>query len=480
MAKRTLKPISKQPVAHSSKPKDLSKNKKQKQEETINPSDPNYPSDSFGESDFDESNASQEEESLDEKVTLFESDSDENLKDTFLEESDEESEEGSEEESEGADDLDKQEEESDSSPCETTISDSPISDVKTAKEEIEQISAILQDFSNKRNPSISRSQYITRLTEALSFYYGYSEFMLTKFMALFPLDEAIEFFSSNETPRPVTIRANTLKVKRKQLAQLLIARGVNVDPLEGGWSKVGLIVHSSQVPVGATPEYLAGYYMLQSASSFLPVVALDPQPGERILDMCAAPGGKTSYIAAMMANTGVLIANEISAQRVKSLVANLHRLGVRNCAVSLEDGRSFPKIMGSFDRILLDAPCSGTGVVSKDASVKVSKGPEDFDRLSNLQRQLILAAIDSLKPGGTLVYSTCSVMVEENEAVVQYALKKRAGQIKLVDSGLTFGRPGYKSFAGTHFHQSLALTRRFYPHVHNMDGFFVAKLSKTA
>ena len=126
-------------------------------------------------------------------------------------------------------------------------------------------------------------------------------------------------------------------------------------------------------PLGATPEYLAGHYMLQSASSFLPVLALDPQPNERILDMASAPGGKTTYISALMQNTGVVFANDATKARTKSLSANVHRMGCKNVIVCNYDGREFPKVIGGFDRVLLDAPCSGTGVISKDASVKVNK-----------------------------------------------------------------------------------------------------------
>merc|ERR1712198_228799 len=120
-------------------------------------------------------------------------------------------------------------------------------------------------------------------------------------MSLFPLSELLEFLEANEVPRPITIRTNTLKARRRDLAQALIARGVNLDPL-GKWTKVGLVVFESQVPLGATPEYLAGHYILQGASSFCPVMALAPQEGEKILDMCSAPGAKTSYIAALMKN----------------------------------------------------------------------------------------------------------------------------------------------------------------------------------
>jgi len=229
---------------------------------------------------------------------------------------------------------------------------------------------------------------------------------------------------------------------------------------------------------GATPEYLAGHYMLQAASSFLPVISLSPQPHERVLDMASSPGGKTTHMAALMQNTGIIFANDANKARTKSLTANVHRLGCKNVVVCAYDGREFPKVMGGFDRVLLDAPCSGTGVISKDASVKINKTEKDFTLLSHLQKQLILCAIDSVNPasktGGYLVYSTCSVTIDENEAVVDYALRKRPN-VQLVDSGLEFGRPGYTSYRGKSFHATVNQTRRFYPHVHNMDGFFVAK-----
>ncbi|KAG9122009.1 rRNA (cytosine-C5-)-methyltransferase nop2 [Ceratobasidium sp. 392] len=225
--------------------------------------------------------------------------------------------------------------------------------------------------------------------------------------------------------------------------------------------------------------YLAGHYMLQAASSFLPVIALAPQPNERVLDMASAPGGKTTHMSALMQNTGLIFANDANKARTKSLSANVHRLGCKNVVVCSYDGREFPKVLGGFDRVLLDAPCSGTGVISKDASVKTNKTERDFTLLSHLQKQLILCAIDSIdassKTGGYIVYSTCSVTVDENESVVDYALRKRPN-VKLVDTGLEFGVPGFTSFRGKKFNDKLSLTRRFYPHVHNMDGFYVAKI----
>ncbi|KAJ2458096.1 rRNA (cytosine-C5-)-methyltransferase nop2 [Coemansia sp. RSA 2424] len=345
---------------------------------------------------------------------------------------------------------------------------------------IQEIIRILNNFAELRDPSRSRNDYMDQLQRDMCFYYGYNEFLMEKLLQLFTVSEAVEFFEANEVSRPVTIRTNTLKTRRRDLAQALINRGVNLDPI-GKWTKVGLTIFDSPVPVGATPEYMAGHYMIQAASSFLPVMALAPQENEKVLDMSAAPGGKTTYCAALMKNTGMMVANDANKEREKALVANIHRLGISNAIVCNYDGREFPKVMGGFDRVLLDAPCSGTGVISKDASVKTNKGPEDFSMLTHLQKELILSAIDSANAdsatGGYVVYSTCSVTVDEDEAVVNYALSKRPN-VKLVDTGLDFGRPGFTSFRGQAFHHSLALTRRFYPHAHNMDGFFVAKFQK--
>uniref|UniRef100_A0A2K5JNH7 Nucleolar protein 1 n=1 Tax=Colobus angolensis palliatus TaxID=336983 RepID=A0A2K5JNH7_COLAP len=352
-------------------------------------------------------------------------------------------------------------------------------DLQRVHKRIQDIVGILRDFGAQREEGRSRSEYLNRLKKDLATYYSYGDFLLGKLMDLFPLSELVEFLEANEVPRPITLRTNTLKTRRRDVAQALINRGVNLDPL-GKWSKTGLVVYDSSVPIGATPEYLAGHYMLQGASSMLPVMALAPQEHERILDMCCAPGGKTSYMAQLMKNTGVILANDANAERLKSVVGNLHRLGVTNTVISHYDGRQFPKVVGGFDRVLLDAPCSGTGVISKDPAVKTNKDEKDILRCAHLQKELLLSAIDSVnatsKTGGYLVYCTCSIMVEENEWVVDYALKKR--NVRLVPTGLDFGQEGFTRFRERRFHPSLHNARRFYPHTHNMDGFFIAKFKK--
>ncbi|KAF8831426.1 hypothetical protein HHX47_DHR1000687 [Lentinula edodes] len=354
-------------------------------------------------------------------------------------------------------DMDEDEEETDGEPfrlptreeneAESKAGGPDVHVVQRRMRECVRVLGRFKKLAEKSRSLSSRSEYISQLLSDISSYYGYNDFLAEKLFQLFPVAEAIEFFEANEVPRPVTIRTNTLRTRRRDLAQALINRGVNLEPI-GKWTNVGLQVFESSVPIGATPEYLAGHYMLQAASSFLPVIALSPQPNERVLDMASAPGGKTTHIAALLQNTGIVFANDANKARTKSLSANVHRLGCKNVVVCSYDGREFPKVIGGFDRVLLDAPCSGTGVISKDSSVKVNKSERDFTLLAHLQKQLILCAIDSVSPDSK---------TDENESVVDYALRKRPN-VKLVDTGLEFGREG-----------------RFYPHVHNMDGFYVAK-----
>ncbi|KAG7359933.1 nucleolar protein [Nitzschia inconspicua] len=349
------------------------------------------------------------------------------------------------------------------------------------KSHIESILEVLADFNQRREPGRSRKEYVDQLGLFIAELYGYLPELIEYFLTMFSPSEALEFIEYSDKPRPMVIRTNTLKTRRKDLALALIKRGVSLDPL-ASWSKVGLKISESPVPIGATPEYLSGHYMLQSAASMCPVLALAPQPKERVLDMSAAPGGKTSYLAQLMRNTGVIFANDLRPDRQKATVANMHRLGVKNVVTCTHDGRKLPRLFSNykFDRVLLDAPCSGLGVISRDPSCKVQRTIADVKKTAHLQKELLLAAIDVLnhksKTGGIMVYSTCSVSVFENEEVVDYALKKR--DIKIIETELDFGTPGFTRYQQQRFHPSMAKTRRFYPHVHNMDGFFVARIQK--
>lgn len=350
----------------------------------------------------------------------------------------------------------------------------------SVRERIDYALEILSDFKSREDKTQSRVDIIAALSKDLSEYYGYINELSDFLLDLFSPSECVEYMDASDRPRPMVIRTNTIKATRKDLMEALSKRGSTLEAVE--WSKVAIKVTESSVPIGATPEYLAGYYMLQSAASLNPVMALAPQPGERILDMASAPGGKTSYIAQLMKNSGTIIANDLKPQRQKATVANLHRMGVKNAICCCYDGRKIPKIMKGFDRVLLDAPCSGLGVISRDQTVKLQRTFKDIQRIAHLQKELLCAAIDAVDPtsktGGIVVYSTCSISSEENEQVVNYILQKRF--VRIIETGLEVGKPGLTRHKERRFHPSLALTRRFYPHVHNMDGFYVAKLQKFA
>ncbi|OMH82626.1 25S rRNA (cytosine-C(5))-methyltransferase nop2 [Zancudomyces culisetae] len=333
-------------------------------------------------------------------------------------------------------------------------------DLRSTQHRIQEIITVLNNFQKLREEGKTRADYLEQLKKDIMVVYGYNEYLANKVIEQFRIDEVIEFLEANEASRPLTIRVNTVKAKRKEVAERLIKKGVNLDVFGGKWNKVGLSIFESSIPIGATMEYMAGMYMIQAASSFLPVLALDPQPNDRVLDMSAAPGGKTTFISAMLQNTGLVVANDASKSRLKSLVANIHRLGITNTIVTNLDGRELKRILPhGFDRVLLDAPCSGTGVIAKDNSIKASKSQVDIDKLAHLQRELLLSALESAKsPGGTVVYSTCSFTVEEDEAVVDYILKKLKKKVRLVqpDALADVGVPGFVSYR-EHNHPSRTL-----------------------
>ena len=215
----------------------------------------------------------------------------------------------------------------------------PIADVKSLKAKISAKLDLVNNpkmfakyqakMSKLEDNLITKNDVTKKIMEEMQNLYSYNDFLIEALMDLLTTKSILQFLEASEVERPLTIRTNTLKTRRKDLAQALINRGVNLDPL-GSWSKVGLVIYQSQVPMGATPEYLAGHYVIQGASSMLPVIALAPKSDERILDMCAAPGMKTSYIAQLMKNTGTLIANDANPERCKAIVGNLHRAGVSN------------------------------------------------------------------------------------------------------------------------------------------------------
>lgn len=301
--------------------------------------------------------------------------------------------------------------------------------------------------------------------------YGYDEWMLNRFVQFVPGAENL--IEKMLEPVPKYIRTNTLKIMSKELVARLVPKGFELsttilpDVFEVNAS-------NARISIGATIEYLLGYYYIQDITSCMAVEALDAQPSQRVLDMTSAPGGKTTLIAQKMHNTGSIVAVEASSRRIRSLSFNLARCGVMNTSIYQMDAMNCSNMNVRFDRILLDAPCSGEGMIWNDVSRRSGRNPEDIAKYSQVQKKLFATALQILKPGGILVYSTCSFAPEENELVVDSMLDK----FNLKVEPLPFGNSGLTGFGEMVFRDNLELTARFYPHIHNSIGFYIARLRK--
>jgi NOL1/NOP2/sun family putative RNA methylase len=292
-----------------------------------------------------------------------------------------------------------------------------------------------------------------------------------KMRSLLGEDEYKEFMESYAGPRHYGLRVNTLKTDVESFLKL---SPFKLKPVP--WTSDGFYYAEGESP-GKHPYYHAGLYYIQEPSAMFPGEILDAGPGERILDLCAAPGGKTVQIAARMNGRGILVANEINPDRAKALVRNIELCGVKNAVVTVEKPeRLVVNFEGYFDRILVDAPCSGEGMFRKDDNAVKSWGKYKCMDCASVQKDILDSADRMLKPGGCLVYSTCTFSPEEDEAVVSGFLNKH-GYYEVLEipknEGIMPGRPEWCDG-----NRELAKTSRLWPHKVNGEGHFAAKLKK--
>lgn len=280
-------------------------------------------------------------------------------------------------------------------------------------------------------------------------------------------DAFLDFMSR---PLPVTVRINTLKTSVQELLSRLDHAGVGYERMR--WYPLGLRLDAEKP--GRLMEFHMGLIHVQEELSMLPPLVLDPQPGERVLDLCAAPGGKAAQMSMQMSNRGLVVANDSSAARIVPLRANLERLGAVNAVVTSYDGRRFPQ--HTFDRALVDAPCSSEGTARRRPGVIARCSAKRSVDLQRLQVSLLRRAIQLTKPGGVVVYSTCTFAPEENEGVVSRVLDL-ADVESFTIPGLR-SSPGLASWNNTYFGEELVKCRRYYPHENDTGGFFVAKLRR--
>ena len=273
-----------------------------------------------------------------------------------------------------------------------------------------------------------------------------------------------------------SIRVNTLKITVKELKERLEK---NWELEQIPWCKEGFWIRhkrNERRDIGNLEEHVLGYFYTQEAVSMIPPIVLNPKQGEIVLDMCAAPGSKTTQIAAMMNNKGIVVANDYKGIRIAPLGINLQRMGVTNAIITLMQGRFFKNIL--FDKILVDAPCSGTGTIRKSFKTLKIWNPNMVRRLAGTQKQLIDTAFKCLKQNGVLVYSTCTLEPEENEAVISHLLDKY-NNAKLEEISLPIKRsPVITEFEGQNYNTEVRKCLRIWPQDNDTEGFFVAKIRK--
>ena len=275
-----------------------------------------------------------------------------------------------------------------------------------------------------------------------------------------------------------SIRVNTLKISVKELKERL-EEVWNLGQIP--WCKEGFWIEhvkKERRDIGNLIEHSLGYFYIQEAASMIPSIVLEPEQDEIILDIAASPGSKTTQIAQYMQNRGILIANDYTYERMKPLSINLQRCGVTNSIITLMEGQWFRKSGIEFDRILVDAPCSGTGTIRKSLKTIGIWNPNMVRRLSITQKQLIETGFNLLKNNGTLVYSTCSLEPEENEGVVDFLLKKYENA-RLEDIKLNIKRSlAILEFENKNYSEELKKCLRIWPQDNDTEGFFVAKIRK--
>jgi len=290
-------------------------------------------------------------------------------------------------------------------------------------------------------------------------------------------EKELEDFKNALVESPLkSFRVNSLRGEVKAVKEALEAKGFELIPMP--FYKQGFFVKSFSMSLGNTLEHFLGKIYVQDASSMLPTIPLNAEEEDSILDLAAAPGSKTTQIAADMNNTGLIIANEPNQKRIKALQDNLERLGIVNTVITRNDGRFFRKMPESFDKILLDAPCSLEGTMFKDEKIKHKWSHNFVIGSARLEYDLLKAAITSAKQGATIIYSTCTISPEENELIIDKALKEFDVRVEKVSFENLNTSQGITEYNGIELDKDVKRCVRIWPHKSKTGAFFLTKLVK--
>ncbi len=294
-------------------------------------------------------------------------------------------------------------------------------------------------------------------------------------------EDVKKFFEFAKTKPKKSIRVNTLKISPKELKNKLKNYGWRLSEIKNHPEILKIESELQPGEIGKTKEHLLGYYYVQEITSMMPIIALNPQPEEILLDCCAAPGSKTTQAAALMKNKGTIFANDLTIGRIVILSANLERQGVTNTIITRHDAitlaKKMKKIGLKFKKILLDAPCSGEGNIRISPRTYVKWSEKLVKSMGKKQKKIASAIIELLEKDGEMIYSTCTYAPEENEEVIQYLLDNYAIKIQEIKLPIKT-RQGITKWKNKIFSNELKKCHRIYHHDNNMEGFFICKIKK--
>ena len=295
------------------------------------------------------------------------------------------------------------------------------------------------------------------------------------------VDDVGAFVAAARRPQPLFVWTNTLRTTSRQLSDVLTSDGYDLTPLDWHPQAYRVRRQNGDNPLGSHWAYLAGWFHIQEASSMIPALILNPHAGERVLDLCAAPGNKTALMAQALGNRGTLVANDIFWERIRPLRSAIDRLGLLNVSVTCHDGTSYPRAAGEFDCVLVDVPCSCEGTSRRFPGVLKRAPFQQLPKRFQKQQLLLESAVRRCRAGGRILYSTCTYAPEENEAVVDAVLRKMPGVVRVLPISLPGLKtsPGLTSWAGETFQDDLKHSIRIWPHLNDTGGFYIALLQKS-
>ncbi len=278
--------------------------------------------------------------------------------------------------------------------------------------------------------------------------------------------EAVAFLEGDVNPPPTCIRVNTLKAPEEEILEMLAMEGIKLEKIES--LKHVYKVVSTKRSFTDSAGFHEGFFYIQDKSSCFAAEAANPQPEMMVLDVCAAPGAKTTYLGQLMKNHGIICSVDYSVRRVQTWKREVSRMGVKNAVPVLSDACVSLPFKLEADLIVLDPPCTSTGVFAKQPSAKWRLSPRSIEKMADIQWRMINNCAEHVKSGGVLTYSTCSITIEENEIIIERFMKRHPDfSLKKITPNI--GLPGFRG---------LKKCRRLYPHVHESNGFFIAKLLK--